>query len=634
MALTAESDARPLLSRSFLGLLVTQFLGAVNDNMFRWLVVPIGKQTVAEDHAAVALSLGLAAFVVPFLLLAAVAGYLADRYSKRTIIVACKVAELAIMGLGICSILSGSLYVMLGVIALMGAQSALFGPSKFGSIPELVPREKVAAANGLIGMTTVVAIVLGTIAGNLLYGLTTQVDATGALLRPAGQHRLWLSAAALLGVSTAGLLASLWIQRLPVANPHRSFPYRFAKQTVLDLKMLAVRRALLRAALGAAVFWTLAAIAQMNVDLFAITELRVDQFHVGILLGILALGVGTGSVVAGLWSSGRIELGLVPLGAAGIALGAVSLFATPDVSEIPGDQFRLTAGYVWSCLALFLLGASSGLYNIPIQAFLQSNSPPESRGSILAANNFLAQTGMLAAAGLFWLAQDVAGWSAREIFLSLGVATIPVLIYVVLLLPGATARIVVWILSKTIYRVRVHGGERLTAEQGVLLLANHVSYIDGVLLLLYLPRPPRIIARADPGQGRLYRKLADDLGTIFLTPGKRSILQSLETARDALRDGDLVCIFPEGRISKTGEVGKFNRGFVTIAEETDVPVLPVCLKGLWGSIFSWEGAGVLRKLPRRWSYPVDIVIGAPLARPLNPETAREAVMKLEAGSSP
>ena len=585
--MTSASAQKSLTSRSFLGLLATQFLGAINDNMFRWLVVPIGKEIVAGEQGApaIALSLGLASFVIPYLLLAAVAGYLADRFSKRTIIVSCKIAEVVIMGLGVLSILYGDLYVMLSVIALMGAQSALFAPSKFGSIPEIVSEKRVAAANGLIGMTTVVAIVIGTILGNLLFGATTLIGDNGELLKPAGQHRLWISAASLLGVALLGLLASLLITRLPAADPTRRFPFRFVRQTVRDLTLLGSRRALLRASLGCAVFWTLAAMAQMNVDVYTTAELVKTQFHVGILLAVLSIGVGSGSVLAGIWSSQRIELGLVPLGAAGITISGIALFAAPAIDL----EMAIDARYVCACLALFFLGASAGMYNIPIQAFLQNHAPEESRGSILAANNFLAYTGMLLAAALFWAASEVASLEPGQIFLALGLVTIPVCLYVVWLLPGATARVFVFLLSKVFYRVRLEGKENLQVDGGVLLIANHVSFIDGVLLLLYLPREPRILARADPSHGRLYRRLALDLGTIFIEPGKRSLVESLETARQALESGEVVCIFPEGKMTQTGEVGEFQRGFLRVVKDMPATIVPIFLDGLWGSIFSWEG---------------------------------------------
>ena len=616
-----------LRSRSFLGLLVAQFFGALNDNMFRWLVVPIGKRILEANYGqqqmAVALSAGLACFVLPFVVLAAPAGYLADRFSKRTVIVSCKLAELLIMILGVAAILAGNLYMMFAVVALMGTQSALFGPSKFGSIPEIVRGERISAANGLMGMTTVLAIMIGSLAGGLLYVCTTPTAPQGVPLGPPGHHMWWISAAVLIGVAAAGFSASLLIARLPVANPARTFPFNIPRQTVDDLKLLGSRRPLLRAALGCAVFWCLGAVAQMNVDLFVITELGAKQVHVGVLLVVMASGVGLGSLLAGVWSAGRVELGIVSLGAAGIAVSSMLLFAVPHAGG-----GALSPAYLWSCLWLLLLGTGAGLYVIPIQAFLQHHSPEHCRGSILAAAAFLTFLGMLLAAGLFWLWRSVLGLSAREIFLALGMMTVPVLVYVVWLLPGASARCLVWLLSHTIYRVRVRGRENLPRQGGALLVSNHASFLDGVLLILYFPRPLRIIARADPTHNRFFRWLAKDLGTIFIEPGKRSAVESIGTARQALLCGELVCIFPEGHITRTGEMDEFRPGFLAIVKDTDVPVVPVHLGGLWGSLFSYEGGGPFWKWPRRWPYPVSIRIGRAIDRPGDADAVRRAVAEL------
>ena len=187
---------------------------------------------------------------------------------------------------------------------------------------------------------------------------------------------------------------------------------------------------------------------------------------------------------------------------------------------------------------------------------------------------------------------------------------------------------VVLLISKLFYRVRLRGKENLQEEGGVLLVANHVSFIDGVLLLLYLPRSPRILARADASHGRIYRRLAKDLGTIFIEPGRRSLVDSLDSAREALNQGEAVCIFPEGKMTKTGEVSDFHRGFLRIVKDTAAPIVPIYLRGLWGSIFSWEGGRVLWKWPKYWPFPVEIIIGDRLKEPVDPDQARQAVIDL------
>jgi acyl-[acyl-carrier-protein]-phospholipid O-acyltransferase/long-chain-fatty-acid--[acyl-carrier-protein] ligase len=371
------------------------------------------------------------------------------------------------------------------------------------------------------------------------------------------------------------------------------------------------------------VFWSLGALAQMNVDQFVGFRLGLGQIHVGVLLAILALGVGSGSILAGIWSAGRVELGIVPLGAAGIAVSGIMLSMVS-----PAGGTLASPAYVWSCVWLFTLGLGAGLYQIPIQAFLQYRSPRELRGSILAANNFLSFLGMLFSAGLFWLCSGPLKLESGEIFLILGLLTVPVFIYVVLLLPGATIRFLVWLLSHSVYRIRIEGRDNLP-QGGALVVANHVSFVDGVLLILYFPRPLRIVARADPTHNRWFRWLAADLGTIFIEPGKKSVVGTIRTAREAVQSGELVCIFPEGQITRTGQMGEFRPGFLAVANKTGVPVVPINLAGLWGSLFSYERGKVLWKWPRQWPYRVSIVIGRPIAEPTDVEQVRQAVESLD-----
>jgi acyl-[acyl-carrier-protein]-phospholipid O-acyltransferase/long-chain-fatty-acid--[acyl-carrier-protein] ligase len=275
-----------------------------------------------------------------------------------------------------------------------------------------------------------------------------------------------------------------------------------------------------------------------------------------------------------------------------------------------------------------MLGVSAGLYNVPILAFLQYRSPVESRGSILAASNLLTFSAMLLSSGVFWLCKGPLQLRASQLFLILGIATVPVFVYVVWLLPGASARCFVWLLSHTVYRVRVEGRENVPEHGGALLVSNHVSYIDGVLLLLFSRRPIRMIAYAEYIQRWWIRRLAKDMGTIPITPGKRSVVESIRTARQALRDGDLVCIFPEGHVTRDGRMGQFQPGFLSILKGTAAPVIPVYLGGLWGSIFSFERGKVFWKWPRGWPYRVLIRFGRPFAQPTDTEQVRRLVASL------
>lgn len=616
---SAEAPSGGLASRGFLALLATQFLGAVNDNILRWYVIGIAKDYIPEgDDGAIAfvLSAGLACFVVPYLLFAAPAGYLADRFSKRKVIVGCKLAEVLIMALAIGAVYLGAqidnFYVLFVVVFLMGSQSALFGPAKLGSVPELVDPTKISAANGILGLTTVIATVVGAGGGNYLG------DVTGER----GIPILWLSALVLIGVAALGVVTSLGIRRLQAANPTIRFPYDAVSQTIRDLRTLAADRAMLRVALGIAFFWSLGSLCNVNIDRFG-EDVGLEQRQLFPLLMALVVGVGLGSVLAGIWSGGKVELGIIPLGAAGIAFSAVMLFTVHGELRTPeGDWTQM---HYWACLWLFTLGISAGLFDVPLAAYMQHRSPVEKRGAILAASNFLTFGGMLLIAVIFAFLKE---FSARTIFLMAGLATLPVFVYVVWLIPQATIRFVVWLASHTVYRVRVFGRENLPETGGALLVANHVSWLDGIMLLIASSRHVRLIVFAPEANAWWVRWISRTMKVINLREGPRSLPETLATAREAVLAGELVCIFPEGRITDSGQLGRFKPGLLRIIEETNVPVIPVFLDELWGSIFSYRGGRSIWQRPRRLPYPVSIHFGEPLATPDDVAPVRTAMESL------
>jgi len=622
-----------LASPSFIGLLLTQFLGTLNDNMFRWFVVPLGKDVIGS---ALALSLGLFCFTLPYPLLAAPAGYLADRFSKRTVIVGCKIAEVGLMILGVLAVLFGSIHLLFVVVMLMGAQAALFAPSKYGSIAEILRPEKLTKGNGLMGLVTIVSSAVGFVAGNGLFVQMQKLfDAKTPILTAGPTLSSVASAAtAFISVALLGLGASLMIRPLPIADRARRFPKRIVTGTLSELRLLARDRTLFRTALGIAFFWFLASLAQMNIDSYGTKVLAVGQENIGPLLAMLVVGVGLGSVLAGLWSGDKVELGIVPLGAAGICVSAFLLYLTghsltgnPAVEATAAATHR---AFVWSCVWLTVLGVSAGLFDIPLESYLQQRSEVKTRGTILAAANFIAYSFMLVAAGLFWLMQAKLDWSAATIFLVAGLGTVPVAIYVVCLIPQATVRCIVWILSKLFYRLHVRGLKNLPERGGALLVANHVSWLDGVLLLLVSNRPIRMIAWSDYVSGWWINWLTRMWNVIPIrgTDGPKALLRSLQSATEALKEGDLVCIFAEGGITRTGQLQPFQRGLLRIVEGTDCPVIPVYLDGLWGSIFSYSDGKFLWKRPRHWPYPVSILFGKPLADPDDVNQVRQAVQTL------
>jgi acyl-[acyl-carrier-protein]-phospholipid O-acyltransferase/long-chain-fatty-acid--[acyl-carrier-protein] ligase len=380
-----------LWTTGFAGLLLTQWLTAINDNVFRWLAIDIAKDFLPTNHT-LALMLGSIGFVAPFLIFAAPAGFLADRFPKRTVIVICKFIEIVAMTVGLLAIWYSHFYLLVVTVFLMGAQTALFSPAKLGIIPEFLSSRKISAANGWMGLATMTATVIGMFIGGFLK------DSTGYLGR---EQNFWMSAAVLLGFAAVGTVFSLWIPRTRVASTSIRFSlpmlvsWLTMRQAFLDLRELFRQRPLFYASIGSVFFWAIAGVAQLDIDVLAAESGGVLASDRTPLLICLVLGVALGNVLAGLLSRGRIELGLVPIGCGTIVLFAVALSFSPADFYLDNGPWRSQWGtdatwrLLWACLLLFGLGVGSGLYDVPLTAYLQYRAPASSRGAIIAANNFM-----------------------------------------------------------------------------------------------------------------------------------------------------------------------------------------------------------------------------------------------------
>ena len=607
-----------LRSRSFFCLLIVQFLTVLNDHTFRWLVVPIAKPILG--HAA-ALSLGLAAFTVPFIVLATPAGYLADRFSKAWVIRICKTAELFIMGLGFVALLTGNISFLIFIIFLTGALAALFSPAKSGCVPELVDEPLLSKANGLMGLVTVAPAALGFLLGNVL-STTAQKTPDS----PITLSSLTLSMSVIMGIAVVGWVVSFGLKSVVAADPTRAIPWNPFLETKEAFARLKADTPLLRTAIGIAFFWILASVAQLNVDQLGEKDLDLSQAEIGVMGMMLVLGVGLGSLLAGLWSGGHVELGIVPLGAIGMAFWSVMLCIAGTYGRSFPDNTDNALFAI--CIGLFFLGLNAGLFDVPLESYLQHQSEPQHLGQIVAATNQLAFTGILAMSFVYYLMIDVWKISPSAVFLLAGIGTIPVAVYIVLLLPSATVRFVFWLIVKICYRVRPYGIENIPRTGGALLTPNHISWVDGILLLITIPRPVRFIIYADFVYNPKLNWLAKifDVIPIKADGGPKTLIQSLRMATDALKNGELVCIFPEGALTRTGHTHPFQAGMLRIIKGTDAPIIPIFLHGLWGSIFSYQGGKFFWKWPQKRRYPVSIHFGKPL---FNPQTAGEVYHQVQ-----
>lgn len=642
-----EDDKVGILSASFMGLLITQFLGVFNDNLFKWFATYVGIEMLGKQYKELILSVGSALFVLPYVLFAAPSGFLADRFGKPRVIVATKFMEVVIMALGIVGIYFKLPWLILSCIFLLGTQACLFGPAKLGILPELLKTEKLSSANGLAGLATMLAILAGTVTGFGLFQLTVPSKEMTSLvagdLAPVTIGSLsipgiWLVGSILLGLAGLGYLTSLLIHAIPAADPTRKFPSNPFAETWHDVRVMCEKPAMRRVAFAAAYFWSLGCLAQLTVNVYAAKHLHIDEEKGAVLIACLmmsmAVGVCLGSVLAGIWSRGQVELGMVPISAAGISMVAGFLFLVPDspVMTNPDNFYAyITPSYLWAAFWLFGLGFTGGLYDVPLMAYLQKNSAPDVRGQIFAGNNFITFLGMLIVSGMFYLTKPLQ-IPPRGVFLFAAIVTLPIAIYMFRMVPDYTVRFVIWAFSNLLYRARVFGRTNVPETGGALLVCNHVSFADGILVGIHSPRHVRMIAYDGNLKSPLISWMSKTMRAIPInsTGGPKALVQSLQAANQALRDGDVVCIFAEGGITRTGQLLAFQRGLMKIVEGTGAPIIPVYLDGLWGSIFSFEGGRFFKKWPRTWPYPVTVMFGQPLHNPQSTFEVRQAVEQLGA----
>lgn len=630
-AVPADSLPTTLWNRGFIALLITQFLVTLNDNLFRWFIIPVGASCLGwGDRRSLIIGLGSVAMLAPFLVFASTAGYCTDRFSRRNVMIWVKALEILAILIGIAAILLHSVPGMLIVLMLLGIQGAFFSPCKYGSIPDLVPHEKLTSANGVIALTTMIAAVAGSVMGGTIADLTMVLDAEKiAVTGTGGTIRPWLWISALLGIAIIGFLSSLFIPKMPAVDPTAKFPFNPISQTSKDIYALFKIRPLFIAALASAFFWGLASIAQANIDKYGIDTLRVVQTYTSYLLAILSLGIGIGSLLAGYWSKHRIELGLVPIGAFGIAVCAFALALTPLSSAIGRTAALFSGSYIYAALTMTLLGIFAGIYDIPMAAFIQDRSPKEIRGRILAAVNFFSFSAMLLFSGvLYALFGDMMGLSSTTIWLILAVMVLLVCIAIAIHYIVPLILLISNVAFMLIYRRKVVGIENVPATGPAILIGNHVSYLDGFLLYSSIYREARFVAHADFLSRGPLPYLARRSRVIQLVPGKK-VVHAIREAREALKNGELLVVFAEGGITRTGAIRYFEPGFLSFLKgNEDVPIIPFYIGGLFGSMFSYAKNGVMTFRPQKLKESVVLAFGKPLYHPRDPQQVQQVVEEL------
>ena len=625
--MSAPSQFALLGQRRFLPFFLTQALGAFNDNVFKWaLTILIGYQTAQlADQLALYNNLAAGLFILPFFLFSATSGQLADKFDKARLAVWIKWFEIVVM----CGAAYGfwlhasqpllAIWWLLGMLFLMGVHSTLFGPLKYAILPQVLDERELVGGNGLVEMGTFLAILVGTLLGSNLIS----IPGWGVVV----------TCATIIGLAVVGLLTAKAMPPSAPVDPQLKINPNIAAETVSTLKLLSGNRTVFLSCLGISWFWFFGSTYITQLLSWNKEILGGGPGVFSLLLAVFSISTGIGSLLCERMSKHRVEIGLVPFGSIGMTLFGIDLyFAMPQPTgahDLTVAQFLVAPGSWRVLVDLAGMAVFSGFFIVPLFALVQQRSEPRYRSRIIAANNILNALFMVAAAVVAVALLKFADLSIPQLLLITALLNAVVAVYIYTLVPEFLLRFLIWLLINTLYRVKVEGLERIPEEGPVLLVCNHVSFVDALIVGGTIPRPTRFV---------MYYKIFNTpvLRFFFRTAraipigGAKENPQLLENAMnqisEALRAGEVVCIFPEGALTADGEIAAFRTGVERILARDPVPVMALALQGLWGSVFSrWNKAMGKVKLPRRfWSK-----VGLRFALPQSPEGATAAKLEHE-----
>jgi 1-acyl-sn-glycerol-3-phosphate acyltransferase len=601
-----------LKQRRFAPFFWTQFLGAGNDNLFKFaftMMVTYQLQVSWLPADMAGLVIG-AVFITPFLLFSATSGQLADKYDKALLIRVVKWFEIAVMLVAAWGFTTHDPAVLLVCVFLMGWHSTVFGPVKFAYLPQHLNERELTGGNGMVEMGTFVAILLGNVAG----GLLVAIPEVGV------RYVAWTC----VGVALLGRVLAQGVPTSPSTDPTLKINWDPLSETWRNLQLARQNVVVYRSLLGISWMWFFGSVFLSQFPAFAQHVLHGDEQVASLLLVVFSVGIGVGSLLCEMLSRRQVEVGLVPLGIIGMSIFSIDLYFASR--SLPAHGLYTLSEFIhqsahWRVMTdLALLALFAGLYSVPMYALIQMRSKPSHRARIIAANNILNALFMIVSSVLVGAMLKM-GLSIPQVFLMVGGLNLLVAAYIFLLLPEYLLRFLAFILTRCIYRFRLKGDEHIPTEGAAILVSNHVSFIDAVLLMGASPRPVL---------GWMFKLLK----AVPIAPQRENpeaYAQAFTKVATALDAGDLVCIFPEGVITKTGELGEFKGGVMKLLERNPVPVIPMALKNLWGSFFSRIENGTAMVKPFRrglWSR-VDLVVGEAIShQEVTPQLLRDEVQKL------
>ncbi|MGH6611022.1 MAG: MFS transporter [Burkholderiaceae bacterium] len=625
-----QTQSALLRERRFAPLFWVQFLGAANDNVLKFAFTLLATYAAATwggvDPRYAGFVIG-ALFIAPFVLFSATAGQITDKVEKSWLIRRLKDAEIGVMALAAIGLAMQSAAVLYVAIFLIGLQATVFGPVKYSYLPQHLQASELTGGNGLIEMATFVAILLGTIAA-------------GALLDAYGQNGAVIVGACVLLLAVAGRAAAQFVPHSPAVDAAVIIDWNPFIQTWRNLNIARSNRVVFNSILGISWLWFFGSIFLTAVAPFARIVLGGGEAVVTFLLAVFSIGIGAGALLTDRLSGRKVEIGLVPLGSIGMTVFAVDLyFASRGIAPSASDtlrQFFALDGAARVVIDLALMSLFAGFYSVPLYALIQSRAPATHVARIVAANNILNAL-FIIAASLVAAALFASGLTIPELFLAAALMNAAVAGYIYLLVPEFLLRFLAWVLVHTLYRVRSIGTERLPGSGAVVLVCNHVSFVDAIVIMAQSPRPIRFVMAHSIFKIPVLSTFFRQLKAIPITSAKEdpeTLQRALDSVQQSLDEGEMVCIFPEGRITDTGELYPFRPGIRRILERNPVPVIPMALRGLWGSFFSRYGGEAFSlpidaRLRRGFRSRLEFVVGEPMPAALaTPEYLMQQVGQL------
>lgn len=619
-----------LQQRRFLPFFLTQALGALNDNIFKnALVILIGFRgiTALGMDSKLLVTAAAVIFILPFFLFSATVGQFADKFEKSRSIRMIKLAEIGIMILATLGLYLDNPVMLLSVLFLLGLQSTVFGPIKYGLLPQHLSEDELVGGNALVESGTFLAILIGTIIG-------------GAIASMQGDIALWLSGTVLV-VSIAGYFTSTQIPTTPSVAPELKINWNPISETIINLKFLTTNKVVFLAILGISWFWFYGAVFLAQIASYTQYSLAGKETVATLILAVFSIGIGIGSVLCERLSNGRVEIGLVPIGAIGLSLFAIDLYHANPQTGMDAihswKEFMMLPGSWRVLFDIAFIGIFGGIYTVPLYSLVQQRSDEKHLSRIIAGNNILNALFMVVS-GLFSMILLSHDYSIPQLFLITGLINILVAVYVFTKAPEFIARFITWCLINSLYRIRQLNLSSIPKKGGCVLVCNHVSFVDALIIGGYCKRNVKFVMDHKifklPIIG-LFFKLIGAIPIASAKENKIIMSSAFDEIANALEQGEVVCIFPEGRLTADGNLGEFKQGIERIIERTPVAVVPMALKGLWGSWFSRKNGKAMSGIPRKFMSTIELVVGELIpADEVNRHTLRDKVFALHGYESP